>query len=211
MKNGKIYHGYEGLYQASNLGRIKSLGRTWVSANGSVKKHKEIIMKQRKQRNGYLLIKLCKNGIEKHMSVHRIIAETFINNPQNKSQVNHKNAIKIDNRVENLEWVTMSENIQHAYKNNLINLEYQKKHMKKIGSMQKGEKNNNWKGYINIYDDNNKFITQCTTLNETINWIKNNTKYKTPSAGNICTYIKKEKKIYGFLFKYDKTKVFNNR
>jgi len=92
---------FEGHYQISNLGRIKS-----IKSN--------LIMKQNLKRNGYLNIKLCKNNKEYYLSVHRIVAENFINNPDNKPQVNHINKIKSDNRLENLEWVTISENMIHS-------------------------------------------------------------------------------------------------
>jgi hypothetical protein len=72
-------------------------------------------LKQSK-RNGYLCISLCNKGFCKTINVHRIIAETFIPNIENKKQVNHINGIKTDNRVDNLEWVTQSENAIHAIK-----------------------------------------------------------------------------------------------
>ena len=89
--------GVEGHYMASTLGRIKS-----------VKKFPEVILRPGLSAiNGYLHVRL--NGQNK--SVHRLVAETFIPNPYNKPQINHKNEIKTDNRVDNLEWVTAKENI----------------------------------------------------------------------------------------------------
>lgn len=101
---------YEGLYQASNLGRIKSLKR---------KGAKEKILKGFYDEFGYLRVALCKNNEIKKYKVHRLIAITFISNPNNYKQVNHDNGIKDDNRVENLEWCTPSYNTKHSYINNL--------------------------------------------------------------------------------------------
>ena len=87
---------YEGLYQISNKGNVKSLG------NNKTKKEK--ILKSSVNKRGYLDVKLCKNGKHKNFRINRLVAEAFISNPNNLPQVNHKNEIKDDNRVENLEW-----------------------------------------------------------------------------------------------------------
>lgn len=73
-------------------------------------------IKQELCKNGYKRVTLCNNGKTKRMLSHRLVAETFIKNPDCKCDVNHKNGKRDDNRVENLEWVTRSENITHAYR-----------------------------------------------------------------------------------------------
>lgn len=118
----KDIKGYEGIYQVSNLGRVKALEETWYSGrNGYIKKTKpEHIMKYRLAKNtGYCLLKLTKEGKEKHVLVHRLVAETFILNPNKLPEVNHIDGNKENNCVENLEWVTAKENISHATRNKL--------------------------------------------------------------------------------------------
>ena len=105
----KDIEGYEGLYQVSNLGRVKSLERKIRKRNG-YRTIKELIKKPTLGKNGYLKICLCKNCRVKFYSLHRIVAETFIPNPENKPQVDHINTNKTDNRVENLRWCTNKEN-----------------------------------------------------------------------------------------------------
>ena len=72
-------------------------------------------MRQRKEKNGYLSVALLCNGKKKQHSVHRLVAKAFIPNPENKREVNHINGIKTDNRINNLEWNTRSENNKHAF------------------------------------------------------------------------------------------------
>lgn len=114
---------YEGLYQASNMGRIRSLDR-YKETNGRYRKMivkiKGVILKQSINHDGYNEVVLCKKGISKTKRVNRIIAETFIKNEYKKKQVNHINGNKTDNRSINLEWTTPKENIEHALNNNLM-------------------------------------------------------------------------------------------
>lgn len=110
--------GYEGWYEVSSLGRTRSVTRSVRSHSGGFQIKKGMILSPiltTGECGGYLLISLTKNGERHGTGVHRLVAKAFIPNPENKPQVNHKNSIRNDNRVENLEWVTASENIRHGY------------------------------------------------------------------------------------------------
>lgn len=96
--------GYEGLYQASNIGRIKSI--TYRT---------EHILKPATHRCGYLWVILTNGKIRKTLYVHRLVCLAFIGNPENKETVNHKDGVRNNNHVSNLEWATMAENTKHAF------------------------------------------------------------------------------------------------
>jgi hypothetical protein len=103
MEIWKDIQGYEGLYKISNIGRVKSL-------KGSIEKLISISVKE----TGYHRVTLIKDSICKRKYVHVLVAKAFIG--KSNLEVNHINGVKSDNRVDNLEWVTKSENIKHAYK-----------------------------------------------------------------------------------------------
>jgi len=105
----KDINGYEGKYQISNLGRVKSLARTTTYNDGRKKFIIERILQPILCKIGYYSLGLSLDGVPSVVTIHRLVALTFIPNPENKRAVNHKNGVKTDNRVENLEWVTDSE------------------------------------------------------------------------------------------------------
>lgn len=109
--------GYEGLYQVSSNGRVKSLDRCVMVKNGyngqTSRSLKGVILKPVLVR-GYQAVTMHKNGNGRLMKIHRLVAEAFIPNPINKPQVNHKDGDKLNNCVKNLEWCTSLENQMHA-------------------------------------------------------------------------------------------------
>jgi len=106
--------GYEGYYEVSNFGRVKSLSRIVPRSDSGYLTVGERILKYGKAR-GYKKIVLTRKGKSITTTVHRLLALMFIPNPKNKAQVNHKDGNKQNNSLDNLEWVSCSENAQHAY------------------------------------------------------------------------------------------------
>jgi len=130
MELWKDINGYEGYYQISNQGNVKSIDRF-----DGVHDRQGTIIRQNLKQNGYLQVGLRKHNKRKWFGVHRLVAIQFIENPDNKPQVNHIDGNKLNNTVENLEWVTGKENQSHA---------------KSIGlrdNMPRGEKNPNYGKY----------------------------------------------------------------
>ena len=109
-----------GLYQVSNLGRVKSLARTSFHSKGYVAQYKEKILKQSFERNGYVRVGLSKYGKTKSYYVHVLVAKAFINNSDNLSEVNHIDEDKTNNCVNNLEWCNHKYNSIHGTRINRI-------------------------------------------------------------------------------------------
>lgn len=144
---------YEGLYQASSLGKIKSL-----NFNGT---GKEKIMKPRTG-NRYYMIALWKNGVRKDFLLHRIIAKTFIPNVDNKPYVNHKDENCFNNSIDNLMWCTHKENMNWGTRNKRIS-----KHNGKIKKVNQYDLQDNfikqWRCINDFFKENNMKLGTCIT------------------------------------------------
>lgn len=118
----KFIQGYEGLYEVSTTGQIRSSERKvpMISRHGNpymMTIHEKLLAPD--VSGEYLRVTLCKDGKTERLSIHRIVAMTFMSNPENKKHVNHKDGNKYNNAVENLEWSTASENQKHAFETGL--------------------------------------------------------------------------------------------
>lgn len=127
---------YEGIYEVSNLGRVRSLDRVVIDKSGVTYNRKGKFIRPTFQKsgvledgslNGYIIVTLSKDGKNTVSGLHRLLAQAFIPNPDpdNKILVNHIDGVKFHDSLENLEWVTPSENCLHAYKNGLSKVQYE--------------------------------------------------------------------------------------
>lgn len=157
---------YEGLYQVSNLGRVKSLKRIITRYNGYA--YCEYVLPEKIltvfcDKRGYSMTFLYKNGKRKKCAVHRIVAEAFIPNPENKPQVNHIDGNKLNNCVDNLEWATNSENQKHAYKSGLQKPKFggENSRARKVECIETGEVFNSITEATKKYKIQNANISAC--------------------------------------------------
>lgn len=130
----KPIKGYEGKYAITRNGKVISYKKR---KNPVIGMQRKIILKPLNQR--YVIFRLSSNNKVKHFTLHRLLAIAFIPNPENKPEINHKNGIKTDNRIENLEWVSSSENAQHAIDTGLFkpNTKAMNEHNKKQRKLSK--------------------------------------------------------------------------
>jgi hypothetical protein len=120
MEIFKDIKGYEGMYQISNLGNVKSLSRPRSETQKNMIT-KDRILKSSISNRGYKRVILVKDKIKKSLLVHRLIAIAFIPNPENKKDINHKDSDRLNNNIDNLEWCTPKENTAHMIDNGRMN------------------------------------------------------------------------------------------
>ena len=184
----KDIEGYEGLYQVSNLGRIKSLQRITVGKKYGIHKLKEKILKEGKC-GKYNIVILRKNGKNKTLYVHRLVAKTFINNSNNYPEINHKDGNTMNNNKENLEWCNRSYNIKHSY--TVL------KRKKSIQGL--NEYVENHKRKVNQYDLNDNFIKTWGSISDAEKFLN------ITSIGKICECCQHKngrKSAFGYKWEY---------
>lgn len=120
MEIWKEIKGYEGYYEVSSFGNIRSMNRVVNHAKGGVMRIKQKNIKLNNHSSGYKIVSLSKDGIVKTNLVHRLVALTFITNTDSKPEINHKDLDKKNNSISNLEWVTSKENKDHFAINSQI-------------------------------------------------------------------------------------------
>lgn len=165
--------GYEGLYQISSFGNVKSFDRVVLGKGGKPRNIKGQDIKKRLNK-GYLIVGLNRDGINKLKLVSRLVAIHFIENKDDKPEVNHIDEDKQNNKIDNLEWVTPKENSNHGTRNKRIS-EYQKNNPLIISSWkkrggQKGSSNNKklWKSVLQIDKNTNEIIAEFESVKEAL-------------------------------------------
>lgn len=180
--------GYEGYYQVSNIGNVRSIDRTIIDSNSIKFNYKSKLLKPANNKDGYLQVGLSKNCKTNSYCVHALLAKAFILNPENKPTVNHKDGNKHNNHIDNLEWATKSEQAIHSLKNNL-------RTMPNVWQGKFGSKHCASKG-VSQYTKNNVHIKDYGSIIEASNKLK-------IDSGTISKVCKgKKKSAGGFIWKY---------
>lgn len=117
MEIWKDIEEYEGLYQVSNLGRVRSLDRVVEGKSSSIRLHRGKILSPGVNSTGYYMVVLCKDGHTHAYTIHRLVSNTFIPNPNNYTHINHKDENKLNNNIKNLEWCSHQYNVNYGTTN----------------------------------------------------------------------------------------------
>ena len=177
MELWKPVPGFEDCYEVSDAGRVRSV-RHYVANRYGERPVEGKILSQQKCRNGYMIVSMGRK--HKHMLVHRLVASAFLPAPDYEgAEVNHKNLIKSDNRVSNLEWVTKHENMQHAHDSGAFDHDH-------------------WRKPVRCVEKNLQFSSSYTAaewVNETVLQYKGNVAHV---ATNIRTAVRLKRRAYGF-------------
>lgn len=211
----KEIEGYEGKYEVSNLGNVRSLN---YNGTGEIK-----LLKQYICHNRYEQVNLYKNGKPKHHLVHRLVARAFIPNPNNYKEVNHKDENPANNNVNNLEWCTREYNnnygtrnkrageskkgkhhsekakkkMSESHKGKTLSEEHKKKISKSLKGERKGKNNPNAKAIL-MYDKEGNFIRRFESIVDTNKYFDNDS-----AATNVSNcLIGRSKTAYGYIFRY---------
>ena len=213
----KDIQGYEGFYQISNLGNVKSLERVIDKGNGILQHRKERIMNKRESVDGYYIAKLNVNKESTSIAIHILVARHFIDNPNNYPEVNHKDCNRKNNQVDNLEWCTHQQNVEHSkqlghyktksgcdnpnYKNDTLKIKYKNNPtLAKINNSRPREQNGRC---VKIRMINNDVIKDFNFIGEAAEYLIVNgyTNGKVNSIrSNITNAIKNNKKYLGCTF-----------
>lgn len=180
MEIWKDIKGYEGLYQVSNLGRVKSFPR-----KGTHVKVEHILVPS-KNHKGYLSVNLRKEGKANFFSIHRLVAQTFISNPNNLAQVDHIDDNKENNNVDNLQWISNEDNMKKAW---LTGARSKEKTYKR-------GKENTCARIVNQYDLNGQFIKKWYCIRD----IQRELGFDNRNISACCR--RKRPTAYGYIWRY---------
>lgn len=193
MEIWKDIKGYEGLYQVSNYGNIKNVER-YINANlknniKKVKRKSKILNPFCSNKIKYYTITLYKNKKPKNYRLHRLVAIAFIPNPNQYKEVNHKDGNKLNNNIDNLEWCSRIQNMEHAYKNGLI--------IRKKGLIMKRGKYHKSSKKVYQYNLNGELIKQWDSMSD----IKRELNLSIGNISSCCNG--KRKQAYNFIWKWN--------
>jgi hypothetical protein len=185
--------GFEGIYQCSNIGNVKSLDRLIIYSDNRKRLHFGKTLNKHLKIQGYYDVCLIINGYKKYVDIHKLVAICFIPNPENKPCIDHINTIRTDNRVENLRWVTHKENSN----NELSKINYRNS---KIGFKHTEETKLKMSKYkiktVLQYDLNNTLINKFESATLA-------SKYYNVNKCNITSSCRKNKKYLNYIWKYE--------